>query len=514
MSAPQETLTRSRPSLRSMQSRRGESLPLDRQPDVSSENEAEDVPRRVGALRISDVLAVVGAVLASLSLTIIIYAFLTPAGGPVGFFATMFVLFMVSYGILVSLDESMPTVRDRLVLVGVHALAITVFITLVFVVLFAFFRGVEALPYFNFFTQDMTLAGPLDPLSEGGIIHAITGTLIQITISLAITIPLGLMTAVFLNEIPGPFSRFVRTIVEAMTALPSIVAGLFIYATFILILGLGKSGMAASLAISVMMLPIMIRASDVVLRLVPSTLKEASLGLGASNWHTMWHVTLPTARSGLVTAIILATARGIGETSPVLLTSGFTAAFNANPFNGPMISLPLAIFQFVKSPEPTMIARGFGTAAVLMLIVVLLFVIARIIGGQTVAKKERARERREAWLRDSSDFVVGVGQVARDAFKKLSKRTTQMTASTGLWSAAKGGVGRVATPTRQTTKPAGEAPKKPRASTKPATRQKSASFEEYLDRYPQARGSRSEAPPEETPSPPKKRPTKKTEEPS
>jgi ABC-type Fe3+ transport system permease subunit len=148
------------------------------------------------------------------------------------------------------------------------------------------------------------------------------------------------------------------------------------------------------MAISVMMLPIMIRATDVVLRLVPSTLKEASLGLGASNWHTMWHVTLPTARSGLVTAIILATARGIGETSPVLLTSGFTAAFNADPFNGPMVSLPLAIFQFVKSPEPSMIARGFGTAAVLMLLVVLLFVMARVIGGHTIAKREAARERR------------------------------------------------------------------------------------------------------------------------
>jgi phosphate transport system permease protein len=99
-----------------------------------------------------------------------------------------------------------------------------------------------------------------------------------------------------------------------------------------------------------------------------------------------------------VTAIILATARGIGETSPVLLTSGFTAAFNADPFHGPMVSLPLAVFQFVKSPEPGMIARGFGTAAVLMLLVLILFIIARMIGGETVAKKEaRAENRRKLW---------------------------------------------------------------------------------------------------------------------
>lgn len=493
MSASNPVVTRSRPSMKSMQTKRAESpvAPV----RVDSEAAANDVPRRVGALRISDVLAIVGAVVAALSLTVIIYAFLTPAGGFLGFFVTLYVLFMVTYGILVSLDESMPTVRDRLVLVGVHSLAIVVFTTLVFVVLFAFFRGVEALPYFNFFTQDMTLAGPLDPLSVGGILHAITGTLIQISIALSITIPLGLMTAVFLNEIPGPFSRFVRTIVEAMTALPSIVAGLFIYATFILILGLGKSGLAASLAISVMMLPIMIRASDVVLRLVPATLKEASLGLGASNWHTMWNVTLPTARSGLVTAIILATARGIGETSPVLLTSGFTAAFNADPVHGPMISLPLAIFQFVKSPEPTMIARGFGTAAVLMLLVVMLFVIARVIGGQTVAKKERARQRREALWLDLKAFGAGCVSVARRVFKKtieipgdVQRSIRRLPALSASSTTAKPTSGSVDEPQTAKSKKSSKS-KKSKGSPKSRDRRDQLSFEEFLERNPRARGS-------------------------
>jgi len=387
------------------------------QPDAEAEatpvaKPAEDKPRRIHALRLSDVFQIVGAVVAALSLTGVIYAFMAPVGGVVGFFATFYILFLGFYAVLVSLDESLPMVRDRIVMVAVHSLAATVFVTLVFVVLFAVIRGADALPHLNFFTEDMSLAGPLDPLSKGGIIHAIVGTLIQISIALAITIPLGLTTAVFLNEIPGKFTRFVRTIVEAMTALPSIVAGLFIYATFILIFGLNKSGLAASLAISVMMLPIMIRAADVVLRLVPLTLKEASLGLGANNWHTMWHVTLPTARSGLVTAIILATARGIGETSPVLLTSGFTASLNANPLSSPMVSLPLAIFQFVKSPEPTMIARGFGTAAVLMALVVILFLIARYIGGRTVAKKERARVLRERRWNALRSFVLSIPSLA------------------------------------------------------------------------------------------------------
>jgi phosphate transport system permease protein len=193
-------------------------------------------------------------------------------------------------------------------------------------------------------------------------------------------------------------ARFVRTIVEAMTALPSIVAGLFILATFILMLGFDKSGFAAGLAITVMMLPIMIRAADVVFRLVPATLKEASFGLGAGQLKTVLHVILPTARSGLTTAIILATARGIGETSPVLLTSGFAQSLNVNPFKGPMVSLPLDVFQFKQSPEPLMVERGFGTAIVLLGLVLVLFVAARVAGAQDVAKKARRRQRRAALM--------------------------------------------------------------------------------------------------------------------
>ncbi len=384
-----------------------------------------DSPRKLNQFRVSDVLSMVGALAAALSMTTIIFTILAPVGGVLGFLLITYILFVITYAILVSFDETWPIVRDRVVLVAVHSLAITVFATLVFIVVFAIGRGLSALPHLNFFTQDMSLAGPLDPLDKGGIIHAVVGTLIQIGIALAITIPLGLTTAVFLNEVPGAFSRFVRTIVEAMTALPSIVAGLFIYATFILMFGLDKSGFAAALAISVMMLPIMIRASDVVLRLVPSTLKEASIGLGADNFRTMWQVTLPTARSGLVTAIILATARGIGETSPVLLTSGFTAAFNADPFHGPMVSLPLAVFQFVKSPEPNMIARGFGTAAVLMLLVLVLFIIARIIGGETVAKKEaRARRRRQFVANLVEAYRLLAGALAT-LVSKISSRSSE-----------------------------------------------------------------------------------------
>lgn len=354
-----------------------------------------EIRRQLTGVRVSDLLNLCGAGVAAVALTALLSSQLAPITSPLGFVAVAAGVFLALYALLVSLTERGVAVRDRLVTVVVHGLAFTLLAVLVFIVVFTFARGASALPHLNFFTDDMAQAGPLDPLEMGGIAHAIVGTLIQISIALAITIPLGLLTAVFLSEMPGRFARLVRTVVEAMTALPSIVAGLFVYATLILALGIPKSGLAAATAISIMMLPIMVRSSDVVLRLVPGTLKEASYALGAGQFRTVWQVVLPTTRSGLTTAVILATARGIGETSPVLLTSGFTAAMNTNPTEGPMVSLPLAIFQFVKSPEPTMVARGFGTAAVLMLLVLTLFVVARVVGGSNPLKKDARRRARE-----------------------------------------------------------------------------------------------------------------------
>ncbi|MES9504902.1 phosphate ABC transporter permease PstA [Streptomyces sp. NPDC000609] len=370
--------------------------------------------RSVSLLRATDVYALLGAAAAALSLTWLLFARLLPLSGTIGFLVVAYGLFLGLYGLLVSFDENGPAVRDRLAAVVVQSLGLVMVVALGFVVVFTLWEGRKALPHLNFFTQDMAEAGPLDPLSAGGILHAIVGTLEQITVALALTVPTGMVCAVFLNEVPGRFARFVRTIVEAMTALPSIVAGLFIYATVILALGFDRSGLAASLALAVMMLPIIIRAADVVIRLVPGTLREASYALGTSRWRTVWHVVLPTARSGLTTSVILGTARGIGETSPVLLTAGFTAEINGDPLSGPQVSLPLATFEFVKSPEPTMIARGFGTAAVLMALVLVLFVVARVIGGRGPGQLTRRQEHRrvEASRRDAERFAARSGRPA------------------------------------------------------------------------------------------------------
>lgn len=351
-------------------------------PLVPEDQGSREGRRRVVTMRRSDLLAVGGAALGALATTALLFLQLAPLSGTLGFVLVTYALFLVLYAVLVSFDETTTAVRDRVAAAVVHSLAAVLMAALVLVVAYTLARGLGALRNLNFFTSDLQAAGPLEPLTVGGVLHGVVGTLQQITIALLITIPVGISCAVFLNEVPGRFSRFVRTIVEAMTALPSVVVGLFIYATLILSLGFGKSGFAAAVAISVEMLPIIIRAADVVLRLVAGSLKEASYALGAGHWRTVWHVTLPTARSGLTTAVILGTARGIGETTPVLLTAGFTAALNANPFSGPQVSLPLLAFSLVKSPQRTMIERGFGAAAVLMLLVLLLFVIARVIGGR------------------------------------------------------------------------------------------------------------------------------------
>jgi phosphate transport system permease protein len=151
----------------------------------------------------------------------------------------------VIYAVLVAFDEHIPTVRDRVSAVVVHSLAIAVGLALGDVVVYTLLRGWNALVHANFFTQDLHSTGPLDPLTKGGLLHAVVGTLIELSIALGIAVPLGLLAAVFLHEVPGRLARFVRTVVQAMTALPDVLAGLFIYATLILIFHLPPSGRAA-----------------------------------------------------------------------------------------------------------------------------------------------------------------------------------------------------------------------------------------------------------------------------
>ena len=379
-----------------------------------------------------DLFTVVGSLLAGLSVGVL----LTLGLGliPAGWLPILsYGWFVAIYTTLVFLGHPGPAVKDRFVTVMLFSAGAIVVAALVIVIGFTFLRGQNVfaqifsadsdqnlIERLHFFTKDMGGVGPLAGLDQGGIFHALVGTLIQIGIALAITIPLGLLTAVFLNEVGGRFARFVRTIVEAMTALPSVVAGLFIYAAVIIAVTRDFNGFAASLAITVLMLPIMIRSSDIVLRLVPGNLREAGLALGAGQWKVVWLIVLPTVRSGLTTAIILATAHGIGETAPVLLTAGLTSNLNVNPFSGPMTSLPLAALEFVRSPQQAMVARGFATAAFLLFVVLVLFLIARAIGGQEAGKVSDAQARALLARSRSTQARIERLVAARDAQRAAS----------------------------------------------------------------------------------------------
>ena len=342
----------------------------------------------------ADALPMGGAFVSALATTLLIFGRLTPLAGRLGFVVALFVIYLVTYSVLVSLTDDGPAVVDRMMAVLLTSSAVVALAALFSVVIFVLWRGRTALTNSNFFVEDLSVTGPLDPLSTGGISHAIVGTLIMTTIALVITVPLGVACSVYLTESNGRATNLVRTVVTAMTALPSILAGLFIFATWILVLGFERSGIAASIAMSIMMLPIIIRSADVVLRLVPGNLREAAAALGAPKWRTVWHVVLPTARSGLTTSVILGVARGVGETAPILLTAGFTSTMNLNPNEGPMVSLPLAAFELVRSPQPSQIARGFATAAVLMILVLVLFTVARIVGGRPAGQLSKRQQRR------------------------------------------------------------------------------------------------------------------------
>ena len=360
-------------------------------------DDAAPVPRTsVDALPLETSFLSWGARFAALGLAWVIVGRLLPVHG-LGWFvlvAGVCNLAVLAVGTLV--NDNRVAMADRVAEWLFSTAALIVFLALVTVLVFVFTRGWAALHHWNFFTQTMHRTLPDAPYDEGGVLHSIVGTLIEIGIAVAITLPLGVGTAVYMNEVGGRFARMIRTVVEAMTALPSIVAGLFIYSFWILLLGQPRSGMAGALAISVMMLPIIARAADVVLRVVPGSLREASVALGASRWRTVWHVVLPSARPGLATALILAVARGIGETSPVLIASGYATFLVTQPLHGVMSSLPLSVYNSVIAPEPQAVVRGYATAAVLLVLVLILFVIARLLARPPSAKPSLWRRLRRS----------------------------------------------------------------------------------------------------------------------
>ncbi|MEV4252680.1 phosphate ABC transporter permease PstA [Spirillospora sp. NPDC049652] len=215
----------------------------------------------------------------------------------------------------------------------------------------------------------------------GGAYHAIIGTLEQVLITSAVAVPIALLAAVYLVEYGGR-SRLAKVIsffVDVMTGIPSIVAGLFVLALWLLTLQMGFSGFAGALSLAILMIPTVIRSAEEMLKLVPNDLREASFALGVPRWRTICKVVLPTALPGIITGVMLAVARVMGETAPLLLTIFITKAINTDPFTGPQGSLPTFIWDQAADPNQNAVDRAWTGALVLILIIMLFNLVARLV---------------------------------------------------------------------------------------------------------------------------------------
>ena len=342
---------------------------------------AEEERIAVREFRGSDALELAGCAFGSFCLTWLVYERLTPLSGGIGFFVSWYAMFLLATWFVARDRLGELEARDRLARVIVASVAIGLLIPLGIIIGYTIGRGYHALRP-QFFIQDQSRVGPLSPATEGGGSAGIVGSLEMVGLAGLMSVPLGILTAVFLNEIGGRLARPVRMIVDAMSAIPSIVAGLFIYAAFVIALHQQQTGFAASLSLAVLMLPTVTRMAELVLRLVPGGLREASLALGGSEWSTVRRVVLPTARTGLLTAVILGVARVIGETAPLILTTLGNTSFNSDPFRGKQDALPLMIYRLVRFPQPAVIQRAWTGALVLLAIVLVLFIVARLLGGR------------------------------------------------------------------------------------------------------------------------------------
>lgn len=239
-------------------------------------------------------------------------------------------------------------------------------------------KGITAIFSSTWWTN--SLAGILPEEMAGGVYHAIYGTLIQAGIAAVLSVPLGVMAAVYLVEYGrGRFAQVTTFMVDILAGVPSIVAALFIFALWIATLGFEQSAFAVSLALVLLMLPVVVRNTEEMLKLVPDELREASYALGIPKWKTIARVVVPTALPGMISGILLALARVMGETAPVLVLVGYSRSINMDAFEGNMASLPLLIYTELVNPEAAGALRVWGAALTLILIIAVLYLGAAFI---------------------------------------------------------------------------------------------------------------------------------------
>jgi phosphate transport system permease protein len=222
-----------------------------------------------------------------------------------------------------------------------------------------------------------SLRGVLPEQFSGGIYHALYGTLAQAAVAAILAVPLGFMTAVYLAEYRSSrLARITSFMVDVLAGLPSIVAALFIFSLWIATMGFQQSAFAVSLALVLLMLPIVVRSTEEMLKLVPDDLREASYALGIPKWKTIMRIVVPVAMPGIISGVLLAVARVMGETAPVLVLVGYSREINFDIFNGNMASLPLLIYTELNNPEHAGFLRVWGAALTLIIVVAVVYLVA------------------------------------------------------------------------------------------------------------------------------------------
>jgi len=295
-------------------------------------------------------------------------------------------LFVVGQTIWSFVIEGRRHAMDRLATTTIYATFLLALVPLLWILFTVVQRGISVLSA-DFFSSSMRNVSPRRP--GGGIWHALIGTIEQVLMATLIAVPIGLLVAIYLVEFGrGRLATFVSFFVDVMTGVPSIVAGLFIYTGLILALGMERSGFAASLALVLLMLPVVVRTAEEMLKLVPTDLREAAYALGVPKWITILRIVVPTALSGIITGVMLAVARVAGETAPLLLTTFLTQGVNWDLFNGPQAALPTFIWDQISSGTTASVDRAWGGAFVLILFVALLYIGARLL-ARVFAPKAR-----------------------------------------------------------------------------------------------------------------------------
>jgi phosphate transport system permease protein len=287
--------------------------------------------------------------------------------------------FTVAIYVISRIIEGVRKATDRLVTIMVStsfSLALIPLLSLAYTVLTKGVARFDA-EFFTFSMRNIVGEG-------GGALHAIIGTVEITGIATLISVPIGIMAAIYLVEYGrGTIARLVTFFVDVMTGVPSIVAGLFAYALFVIFFGPGvRMGLGGAIALSLLMIPVVIRATEEMLKIVPNELREAAYALGVPKWLTVLKVVLPTSLAGIATGIMIAIARVIGETAPLLLIAGFTASMNYNPLDERMMTLPVFVYTSYANQGVDMQAyldRAWAGALTLMLIVMVLNLVARLI---------------------------------------------------------------------------------------------------------------------------------------